>query len=63
MATHSSSSDQIDPINYNEAKKHSHWHTTMSEEFEALVQNSTWTLVPTSAKQNFVDYIWIFRTK
>ena len=35
----------------------------MSEEFDDLVSNSTWTLVPPNPTQNIVGCKWIFRIK
>ena len=35
----------------------------MSEEFDALVNNGTWALVPPDNIQNLVGCKWIFRTK
>lgn len=35
----------------------------MSEEYDALVWNETWELIPSNPSQNVVGYKWIFRTK
>lgn len=35
----------------------------MSDEFEALICNNTWTLVPFNSATNIVGCKWIFRTK
>ncbi|KAK2979265.1 hypothetical protein RJ640_003033 [Escallonia rubra] len=35
----------------------------MSEELNALIQNSTWTLVPPHPHMNLVGYKWVFRVK
>lgn len=35
----------------------------MANEFNALLLNSTWTLVPSSHATNIVPCKWIFRTK
>lgn len=35
----------------------------MTNEFNALISNSTWTLVPASQATNIVSCKWVFRTK
>ena len=35
----------------------------MSEEYDALVNNDTWALVPLDNSQNLVGCKWIFKTK
>lgn len=38
----------------------------MQEEFDALVRNETWTLIPRSAEDdltNVINVIWIFKVK
>ena len=39
------------------------WHRAMSNEYDALVQNSTWELVPLEPKHNLVRCNWIFHIK
>ena len=36
------------------------WRKAMSEEFDALVSNGTWELVPSSPHQNIIGSKWIF---
>ena len=35
----------------------------MSEEFDALVSNGIWELVPTTSNQNIIGCKWVFRIK
>ena len=45
------------------ALKDHKWRRAMSKEYDALVKNGTWALVPQDNSQNLVGYKWIFRTK
>jgi histone deacetylase 1/2 len=40
-----------------------HWRTAMEQEFEALLRNNTWRLVPPSSGVNVIDSKWIFKVK
>ena len=44
------------------AKSHA-WHQAMNLEFDALLQNQTWTLVPSHPSQNLIGCKWVFRVK
>ena len=39
------------------------WVHAMQEEYDALIRNSTWTLVPSRLEQNVVGKKWVFRIK
>ncbi|GAU49317.1 hypothetical protein TSUD_367270 [Trifolium subterraneum] len=46
------------------AMQHTHWRQAISEEFNALIQNGTWSLVPPPPPNvNIVDCKWLFRIK
>ena len=46
-----------------EALSNSNWKKAMNEEYNALIKNGTWTLVPFSEGMNIVDNKWVFRLK
>ncbi|KAJ8900378.1 hypothetical protein K2173_025018 [Erythroxylum novogranatense] len=52
-----------EPRTITEALRSPHWRASVSEEYNALVRNGTWVLVPASEAQNVVGCMWIFRTK
>lgn len=40
-----------------------HWRAAMQEEYNALMENKTWTLVPSSTNKNLIDCKWVYRIK
>lgn len=59
--TLSNSNDE--PTCFSQAVKIPYWRQAMTEEFNALLKNQTWSLVPSSPSQNPVGCKWIFRVK
>ena len=57
-----SPSDQL-PTTASQALKISNRHTAMVEEYQALVRNNSWTLVPFHPSMNLIDKKWIFCVK
>ncbi|WVZ82501.1 hypothetical protein U9M48_029756 [Paspalum notatum var. saurae] len=51
------------PTTYRNALKDPNWHYAMQEEFNALMKNNTWCLVPKPAGANVISGKWIFRHK
>jgi hypothetical protein len=51
------------PSSYRQALKDPNWHNAMLDEFNALLRNDTWSLVPCPAGANVVTGKWIFRHK
>jgi len=51
------------PTTYLQASKHPHWVKAMQDEFLALQQTGTWSLVPPSQSSQIVGCKWVFRIK
>lgn len=48
------------PTSYRSALKDPHWHNAMLDEYNALMRNKTWCLVPQPAGVHIVSEKWIF---
>ncbi|GKC97904.1 ribonuclease H-like domain-containing protein [Tanacetum coccineum] len=46
-----------------DALKDSQWHTAMYDEYNALVKNGSWILVPRPTSVNMIRSIWLFKHK
>jgi hypothetical protein len=55
--------DEVEPTCHSTAIKHPKWREAMNAEFDALLKNQTWHLVPPSATQNIIGCKWVFRIK
>ncbi|XP_071719131.1 uncharacterized mitochondrial protein AtMg00820-like [Rutidosis leptorrhynchoides] len=51
------------PTSYSLTFKDPHWHHAMTEEYNALTNNNTWTLVPRPSNMNIVRSMWLFKHK
>ncbi|GKC30679.1 ribonuclease H-like domain-containing protein [Tanacetum coccineum] len=51
------------PKNPSHALKDLNWRNVMYDEYNALVKNSTWLLVPRPAGVNMVRFMWLFKHK
>ena len=49
-----SSTEASEPTTITQAQKSSHWRKAMCDEYDALLHNSTWTLVPFHHTQNII---------
>ena len=63
LHTQLASSPNSEPTSVTQALKDPHWRKSMSEEYDALVRNGTWELVPPTDITNIVSCKWIFRIK
>ncbi|XP_043705350.1 uncharacterized protein LOC122655199 [Telopea speciosissima] len=50
-------------ITANTANKVPEWRTAMAEEFNALIRNGTWSLVPRNPRMNLIGNKWVYRIK
>jgi len=53
----------LEPTSFTQASKYSHWQAAMQDEYAALMQNHTWSLVPASSHMNIVGCKWVFKVK
>ncbi|KAK1604337.1 hypothetical protein QYE76_028010 [Lolium multiflorum] len=51
------------PTTFRQAMQDPQWRAAMSDEYQALVHNATWSLVPRPPRANVVTGKWIFRQK
>ncbi|KAJ9552720.1 hypothetical protein OSB04_016765 [Centaurea solstitialis] len=59
---HTSSISPV-PRSHLQAMQDPNWQKAMNEEYEALISNGTWTLVPRPLGVNVVRSMWLFRHK
>jgi histone deacetylase 1/2 len=53
-----------EPSNLDDALKNENWKRAMDEEYEALMVNKTWHLVPPNhADKNVIDCKWVYKIK
>ncbi|GJW06777.1 ribonuclease H-like domain-containing protein [Tanacetum coccineum] len=62
LSLHTSSISSI-PKNPSHALKDPNWRNAMYDEYNALVKNGTWLLVPRPAGVNIVRSMWLFKHK
>eukprot|EP00253_Pinus_taeda_P002418 PITA_02418 len=48
---------------YAEATGHPSWESSMEEEYNSLLENQTWDLVPLPPRRKLVRCKWVYRTK
>ena len=63
LTTVLSQPSNIEPHTVNEALTGPKWRQTMNDEFDALIRNGTWKLVPSTSMQNLVGCKWVFHIK
>lgn len=63
FTTTTMTSTSMEPRTFHQAIKHTCWQHAMQQEFQALMRNNTWSLVPCPTNANIVGCKWIFRIK
>ena len=53
----------VEPQTYRQAMKLPEWYKAMQEEYQALQQQQTWSLVPLPASRSLVGRKWVFKLK
>ncbi|BBN69054.1 transposable element gene [Prunus dulcis] len=53
----------IEPTSFTQASQSSHWRAAMKDEYDALMRNQTWSLVPATSCMNIVGCKWVFKVK
>ncbi|PNX71029.1 retrovirus-related Pol polyprotein from transposon TNT 1-94, partial [Trifolium pratense] len=53
----------IEPTTVKQAFQSTHWISAMKEEYEALLRNNTWQLVPSPSHKQPIGCKWVFRVK
>jgi hypothetical protein len=53
----------IDPHNYNRVVGNPLWKAAMQKEYDSLLQNQTWNLVPHPPERNIFRCTWVHRIK
>jgi histone deacetylase 1/2 len=61
--TYSTVTVQAEPVSHTVALAHPLWRQARQEEFQALIQNKTWHLVPPRDGLNIIDCKWVFKLK
>jgi hypothetical protein len=56
-------SSTTEPRSHVTAMEHPLWRQAMVEEFEALIRNKTWHLIPPCPGLNIIDSKWVFKLK
>ncbi|GJW13377.1 beta-grasp domain-containing protein [Tanacetum coccineum] len=61
--TTTTTSTKIEPTTFASANKSPKWRAAMAEEYDALMRNATWSLVPPIPNANVVDCKWVYKLK
>jgi hypothetical protein len=53
----------LNPSTYEQDNDKPEWESPMTTEYDSLMKNKTWTLVPLPPRKNLVGCKWIYKTK
>jgi hypothetical protein len=53
----------LDPESYVEAVGNPFWESATREDYNSLLKNQTWDLVPLPSVRNIFKFRWVYRTK
>jgi hypothetical protein len=53
----------VEPTSYEEATKKKEWKDVMVEEYQSIVKNDVWDVVPRLKEKTMVSSKWIYKTK
>jgi hypothetical protein len=59
----STSVAEVEPTSFSQENKSTKWKEAMAEEYNALLANDTWDLVPAIPGQNLVGSKWVYKVK
>lgn len=54
---------EIEPQKFEEANENQKWKNAMQIEYDALIKNKTWELVPPPHNRNIINCRWIYKLK
>ena len=52
-----------EPTNVSDAIKHTTWKDAMTEEYQSIIKNDVWEIVPRPEGKSIVSSKWIFKIK
>ena len=62
-ATNMSDLSKSEPTNVSDAIKHTTWKDAMTEEYQSIIENDVWEIVPRPEGKYVVSSKWIFKIK
>ena len=54
---------KFEPANVEEALSHQSWKEAMIEEYNSILKNDVWDVVPRPKKKSIVSSKWLFKIK